>query len=110
MAKSIKIKYQDAEYTLEYTRRTISQMEENGFNLQEVGEKPATMIPKLFEGAFLAHHRMAKNDIVWEIYDSLKDKEGLMNKLSEMYVEPLESLFDEPKDDEKNATWEANFE
>ena len=109
MAKTIKLNYDGVEYTLEYTRRTVSQMEERGFVIADIGDKPATMIPMLYEGAFLAHHRMAKNDIIWEIYESLKDKEGLMAKLAEMYAEPIEALFDEKEDDGKNVTWETNW-
>ena len=109
MAKTINISYGGANYTLEFTRRTVAKLEENGFNLNQLGEKPATMLPQLFEGAFLAHHRMTKNDIVWEIFSNIKDKEALMQKLAEMYVEPIETLFEEPEDNEKNAVWEATF-
>ena len=109
MAKTITLKYNDATYTLEFTRRTVSRLEEAGFNINEIGDKPATMIPILYEGAFWAHHRMANNDIIWEIYDTIKDKEGLMRKLAEMYAEPIETLFNEPEDNEKNATWETNW-
>lgn len=108
MAKTIKLNYDGVDYTLEFTRRTVSQLEAEGFNLNEIGEKPATMIPKLFEGAFLAHHRMAKNDIIWEIYKSISDKTTFMQKLSEMYVEPIETLFDETPT-EKNVVWETNW-
>lgn len=109
MAKTITLTYKDATYTLEFTRRTVARLEANGFVLNEIGDKPATMIPLLYEGAFLAHHKMANNEIIWEIYDTIPDKEGLMKKLAEMYAEPLEALFEEPEENEKNATWGANW-
>ena len=52
---------------------------------------------------------MAKNDVVWEIYDSIHDKEGLLRKLAEMYSEPVEAMFDEDATTEKNVTWEASW-
>lgn len=109
MAKTIKLTYGDVDYTLEYTRRTVSQLEEQGFKISEIGDKPATMVPMLFEGAFLAHHRMAKNSIIWEIYELIPDKEGLMSALAEMYSEPIEALFEEKEDSEKNVTWATSW-
>ena len=49
------------------------------------------------------------NKAIDEIYDNLPDKEGLMQKLMEMYTDQVESLFDEPEKSEKNAVWGANF-
>ena len=34
MAKQIKFSYKDKEYTLEFTRKTVSQMEDEGFRVQ----------------------------------------------------------------------------
>ena len=109
MAKTITLTYNDVNYTLEYTRRTVSQLEQQGFNINAIGEKPVTMVPMLYEGAFLAHHRMTKNDIIWKIYDEISDKEGLMAALAEMYAEPIEALFEESEETEKNVKWETNW-
>ena len=109
MAKTITINYEGVDYKLEFTRKTVQEMEDYGFNVKEIGTKPMTMLPTLFEGAFLAHHRMKNNQVVKEIFDKLEDKEGLMTKLAEMYNEPLDTLFDEPEPSEKNAKWEASF-
>lgn len=113
MAKTITLNYEQATYTLEFTRRTVSELEGQGFNISEIGDKPVTMVPMLYEGAFLAHHRMAKNDIIWEIYEQIPDKEALLKALAEMYAEPIEALFDtkEVEGDEKNAiTWKASWD
>lgn len=109
MAKTITLNYDGVDYTLEFTRRTVSQLENQGFNINEVGDKPATMIPMLYEGAFLAHHKMAKNDIIWKIYDGIEDKEGLMGALAEMYAEPIEALLSGNEDAEKNVKWGKNW-
>lgn len=108
MAKTITIKDKlGNEYTLEYTRRSVELLERKGFKLEEIGKFPLTMLPTLFEGAFLAHHKQIKKETVDEIFASLKNKDELFGKLAEMYSEPIEAYVAEPEDDEGNATWEA---
>ena len=109
-AKTLSINYEGTVYTLEFTRRSIENMERQGFNIDEVRTKPLTVLPAFFRGAFLAHHPRLSRDIVDKIYEGLPNKEGLLDKLSEMYAEPIEALFAEPDEGgEKNVTWEANF-
>lgn len=48
-------------YTLEFTRKTIELMEKNGFVAADMERKPMTLLPALFAGAFLAHHRFEKH-------------------------------------------------
>lgn len=109
--KSIKINYDGIDYTLEYTRKAVEEMEDAGFVLREVTKRPATNFPVLFEGAFLAHHRYAirTQGLMEKIYKSLPDKQELMKKLIQMYGDTVDSLFDDPEPSEKNASWEANF-
>lgn len=40
MAKQIVFTYEDKEYTLEFTRRTVKQMEDEGFVAQDIDRKP----------------------------------------------------------------------
>src|SRR5690606_28556070 len=109
MAKQIRITYDGVDYTLEFTRKSIEIMERNGFVISEVFEKPMTTLPALFAGAFLAHHRFVKRDVIDKIYDSLPNKQDLISKLAEMYNEPIEALFEEPKESEGNVSWEASW-
>lgn len=111
MAKTIKITHDDKEYTLEYNRASCQTMESNGFVLDDIDKRPATMIPLLFSGAFLKNHRFVKADTVNEIFESLGDKEKLIQKLGEMYAENLLAFFDEDESDKKgkNSKWEADF-
>ena len=109
MAKTITINYNDRDYVLEFTKHTIKRMEDAGFVIQDAKTKPMTTLPTLFSGAFLANNRWIKQEAIDEIYDNLPDKEGLMQKLMEMYTDQVESLFDEPEKSEKNAVWGANF-
>ena len=41
MAKQIQFTYNDKDYTLEYTRRTIKQMEDEGFVARDIDDKMA---------------------------------------------------------------------
>lgn len=109
MAKTISITYEGSEYTLEYTRRSVEQMEKQGFDIREVLNKPMTTLPAMFAGAFLANHRFVKKEVVDAIFESLSNKQEFVQKLSEMYNEPIEALMDDPEDGAGNASWGANW-
>lgn len=109
MAKKIFFVYDGKEYTLEYTRKSIEIMERQGFNVNDISEKPMTTLPALFAGAFLANHKWVKKDVIDEIYSRMENKQDLLQKLTEMYNEPIEALFEEPKESEGNVSWEASW-
>ena len=111
MAKQLNFEYEGKEYTLEFTRESIKQMEREGFVASDVVNKPMNTLPKLFAGAFKAHHRFdAKQKKIDEIFEKFKNKQALVEKLAEMYSEPMETLMDDEAIDEGNAIpWEANF-
>lgn len=109
MAKQITFTYKGTDYTLEFTRRTVQDMEREGFVVDEVQSKPMSALPALFAGAFKAHHRFIKRDLIDEIYESMPDKEKLIGKLAEMYNEPIMTLLTEPEGDEKKVNWTASW-
>lgn len=109
MAKQIKFEFEGKEYTLEFTRKSIEMMEKQGFIASEITEKPVSTLPALFAGAFLAHHRFVKRDVIDRIFDKLTNKQELIGKLAEMYNEPIEALMDEPEEDEGNVKWGASW-
>ena len=109
MAKQITLTYNGETYTLEYTRRTVSDMERAGFDWRDIKSKPMSTYPMLFYGAFLAHHRKIKESLTKEIYDKTPQREELTGKLAEMYADTLNTLFEEPEESEKNASWKADF-
>ncbi len=109
MAKQIRFTYDGVDYTLEFTRKSIEIMERNGFVITEVFEKPMTLLPTLFAGAFLAHHRSTKREVIDKIYESMPNKQELITKLAEMYNEPIEALLEEPGDEEGKVKWEASW-
>ena len=110
MAKQIRFEYKGQEYILEFTRKSIETMERQGFVASDIVEKPMTTLPALFAGAFLAHHRNVKKELIDEIFSKMTNKEELIRKLAEMYNEPIMALMDEPdSNDEGNVKWEASF-
>ena len=109
MAKQIRFEYDGKEYTLEFTRKSIETMERQGFIASDIADKPMTTLPALFAGAFFAHHRYVKKELVDEIYSKMTNKQDLLSKLAEMYNEPIQALMEEPEDAEGNVKWEASF-
>ncbi len=109
MAKKLEFNYQGKDYTLEYTRDSVKQMEREGFVANDIVSKPMLTLPKLFSGAFKAHHKYdVKQKQIDEMFDLFKNKDALIEKLAEMYHEPFEALMDDS--DAGNAiAWEANF-
>lgn len=108
--KQINLTFEGTSYTLEFTRKAIEQMERSGFIVSEVADKPMTNLPTLFAGAFIANHKWVKKDMINKIFDTLKDKQGLIGKLVEMYNEPIEALFNESEEGEENLTeWGASW-
>lgn len=107
--KTIKIKTNDGkDFTLAFTRKTVSRMSQNGFKITDVRDNPIIGIPQLIAGAFLRFHPGIKQDEIDNLWRQTKGKEELLLKLIEMYQEPIDSLLEEPKEDsEKNATWEV---
>ena len=111
MAKQLNFEHEGKEYTLEFTRESIKQMEREGFVAGDVVNKPMNTLPRLFAGAFKAHHRFdTKQKKIDEIFELFTNKQALVEKLAEMYMEPMETLLDDENIDAGNAIkWDANF-
>ena len=109
MAKPLTFTYDGKDYTLEFTRRTVAEMEKKGFIASDITDKPMTTLPALFAGAFLAHHRFVKEDIINDIDSKRTKKEDLIGKLAEMYNEPILALVEEPEKAEGNLDWTATW-
>lgn len=109
MAKTINFEFKGVPYTLEFTRKSIEIMERRGFKISDLEEKPVTTLPALFAGAFLAHHKFVKPEVIDEIFRSLKNKDTLVGKLAEMYNEPILAMMDEPEESEGNLDWGTSW-
>lgn len=105
MSKTISFEYDGKGYELEYTLRTAGQANEDGFILDQLGEKPALMIPKLVYWAFVRHHRGINRKQTEEIYKWIRDKNGFVTALAEMYAEAVNALVDSDEDEQGNANW-----
>jgi len=112
MSTKINISYQDKEYTLEFSRQSVRQMEAQGFVAGQVEDKPMTMIPLLVRGAFYKNHRGLPAEKVDEIYDNLANKmgegeeAGFVMALMKMYAETLNTLMEDKKGKAGNsASW-----
>lgn len=82
------------EYTLEFSRRTVSKTEQAGLDVNQLESKSMTMIPLLFWGAFLMHHphmtREQTDKILFEGLGGLTTEE--MERLGKLYAEPFQTL------------------
>lgn len=108
MAKQIRFTYEDVAYTLEFNRNAIRRMERNGFVADHIQSQPATMLPELFAGAFIMHHPYLKRDKIDAIFAKMTNRMKLIERLSEMYNEPILAMMDEPEEATGNVSWEEN--
>ena len=109
MSKQLVFTVEGKEYTLEFTRRTVQEMERKGFIASDITDKPMTTLPALFAGAFLANHRFVKPEVIENIYNKLTKKQELIGKLAEMYNEPILALVEEPAEDKGIVDWTATW-
>lgn len=108
MDKKLTFTYDDKDYVLEYTKNTVRQMERSGFIANDLEDKPMTVLPTLFAGAFLANHSSVKREKIDRIYSKMGDKKRLIAALSEMYNDTVETLLEEPE--EGNVEWTQNWQ
>ena len=102
-AKTIKLEYQGETYVLEYSKRAITIMEDQGFRLNDIDDKPMTSLLLLFKGAFIKNHKMVPETLVEEIYDHCGNVDKLVPVLMEMYMQAFDGIRTE--DDSKKASW-----
>jgi hypothetical protein len=111
MSTKITVSYNSKDYVLEYSRNAVKQMEQLGFVLDQISEKPMTMVPLLVYGAFIKNNKGIKRNLVDEIYEHITDKvgdgeHGFTHALLEMYAETVNTLTDNNSVDEGNkAVW-----
>lgn len=107
----IRLTYDKNVYELTFTRATVKQMEQAGFDLRALidGSKAATMYELLFSGAFAARHRKIKRGLIEEIFEHLENKDKLIEALVEMFIDTRDTVLSSADEDEsgKNASWEA---
>ena len=105
MSKQINFEYENKQYTLEYTLRTAASANADGFVLDELGDKPALMIPKLVYWAFNRHHKNVTRKMADDIYARITQKNAFITALVDMYAEACNALVDEDEEEAGNANW-----
>lgn len=103
----IALTYNDKEYRLEFTRNSVRQMEASGFNINAISDSPVTMIPLLFQGAFIANNKGIKRKTIDDIFESIGNKTELIAALAEMYAETVNSLVEDKETNEGNVSWKV---
>ena len=113
MSTIITVTYDNKTYDLEYSRNSVKAMEQQGFVLDQIGDKPMTMVPLLVYGAFMKNHKGIKRSLVDDIYEHISDKigdgdNGFIQALLEAYADTLNTLTENNSVDEGNvATWKV---
>ena len=113
MSTIITVTYDKKSYDLEYSRNSVKSMEQQGFVLDQIGDKPMTMVPLLVYGAFMKNHKGIKRSLVDEIYEHIADKigdgeNGFIQTLLEMYADTVNTLTENNSVDEGNVeTWKV---
>ena len=102
----LKVEYKGKNYDLGFTRNSVVMMERNGFDVGKISHMPMTMIPMLWQGAFVAYNKGVKRSLMDEIYDHLPNRQELLGALTELYAETLNTLTDDPEESQGNAKWE----
>lgn len=107
MAKTINFNHEGQHYVLEFSRRTVRQMENNGFTLNDLSDKPMNTLNELFAGAFKKNHRNVKPEQIDKMQALFADKDKLIETLFSMYSETIETLTtNDPAEDRENLiTW-----
>lgn len=109
MRKQLNFNFEGVDYCLEFTRKSVETMEKGGFVASDINDKPMSTLPALFAGAFLSKHRFVKKETIEAIFAKLPNKGELIEKLAEMYNEPILALIEEPEEDEGNVKWTASW-
>ena len=104
---SLKITFNGTDYVLQFSRKTVKEMESRGYH--NTGDAllnaPVSSFEALFSGAFLMHQPRMKEEDKRAIWKGLSNKDDLVEALVKLYQEPLESFMDDPDENVKKATW-----
>lgn len=108
MTTKITFTYNGKNYALEYTRDSVKDMERRGFVAAEVLEKPLTVLPELFAGAFLANHRFTTRKTIDAIFSQFDKKDELLNELAEMYSLVIDEFVNELETAHNGLQWKRS--
>lgn len=103
----IRFNFEGKNYVLGFNRKTVKQMENEGFNFDDMGIKPLTCVSDLFAGAFKMNHRFEKREVIERIHANIRDKDKITEKLVQMYSDTIKSLMadDDSEENENLIDW-----
>lgn len=110
MAKTISFTYKDKDYVLEYSRKSIEEMERGGFDITQIDTKPATISTQMFRGAFKKNHPQVSNDRIDEILEKIGGFKKLMISLVDMYNEAVGVLNEETEEENDSDSGKIKWE
>lgn len=96
-------------YTLDFSRDTVRFAEDRGFSWDELGDRPATLIPIIWHAAFRRYDPRISLDNTTKILEKLGGlKPSWVARLRQLYDQALVSLIasdngEEAEEDAKNA-------
>ncbi|MBP5717873.1 MAG: DUF5055 domain-containing protein [Abditibacteriota bacterium] len=97
-------------YRLDFTRATAQGLENAGFVLEQMTQKPATMVPLMAEHAFKAYHSL-KPDAALSVFNRISNRRDVITALGEMYAETFTCFFTNDEEEaEEDETAEGNGE
>lgn len=100
----------EKEYRLAFDRESVKYAEKKkGFHFDDFGTLPVTAYSTLFNVAFYKHHGIMSEAATDEIFASLANKSGVIQKLVEEYADVLSAFISDDEDEnsnEKKVQWE----
>lgn len=105
MKNKIAFVFEGKDYTLEFTKNSVKEMERRGFVASEVIEKPLSVLPDMFAGAFIANHRFTKRKVIDAIFLQIDNKAELVNSLAELYSCVIDDFVDELSKPKNGLPW-----
>ena len=107
MSKKIEFSFKGKDYTLEYNRKAVAFIEEQGFQISELTKKPMLMLPLAFAGLFFKNHKYTKQSEIDEIFDQFKDKDKLLTTIVDMLNETYRTLTTDEEENQGNIEWKV---
>lgn len=111
MAITIDIEYNGRKYKLGFNRKTIKEMERDGFSFSEAEGNEVGRLLALYRGAFKQYQPKMTDEEIDEVFGALvkeQDEESIYAVLMEMVQEPLSVLSSPEGEESKKATWVVN--
>lgn len=104
----VKIKHEDKEYRIGFTRFTAKAMDAAGFDISEWASHMATSVPMIVHYAFKAKHPNISDHQAETIWAAQRGKNKLLHAMVESYAQTFGSLLDDntDEDDKENVSWE----